>query len=61
MLNMVDYFGGTLLIFALAMFELAGIFWIYGKKKITQFSTIDSKLTGFLYIKEFLLILKYVD
>lgn len=30
MLNLVDYFGGTLLIFCLAVFETAGIFWIYG-------------------------------
>ena len=31
MLNLVDYFGGTLLIFALALFELGAIFWVYGK------------------------------
>lgn len=31
MLNLVDYFGGTMLIFALAMFELVAIFWIYGE------------------------------
>ncbi|KAG4068007.1 hypothetical protein HA402_010693 [Bradysia odoriphaga] len=30
MLNLVDYYGGTLLIFCLAVFEAAGIFWIYG-------------------------------
>lgn len=30
MLNLVDYYGGTLLIFCLAIFETAGIFWIYG-------------------------------
>lgn len=30
MLNLVDYFGGTLLIFCLAVFETAGLFWIYG-------------------------------
>ena len=30
MLQLVDYFGGTFLIFALAIFELVGIFWIYG-------------------------------
>lgn len=30
MLNLMDYFGGTLLIFALAMFEMMSIFWIYG-------------------------------
>ena len=29
MLQLVDYFGGTFLIFALAIFELVGIFWIY--------------------------------
>lgn len=33
MLNLVDYFGGTLLIFALAMFEMAAIFWIYGNSR----------------------------
>lgn len=30
MLNLVDHFGGTFLIFALAICELVGIFWIYG-------------------------------
>lgn len=30
MLNLVDHFGGTLLIFALAMFEMAALFWVYG-------------------------------
>lgn len=30
MLNLVDFYGGTLLIFALAMFEMAAVFWIYG-------------------------------
>ncbi|KAJ6637659.1 Sodium-dependent nutrient amino acid transporter 1 [Pseudolycoriella hygida] len=30
MLNLVDYYGGTLLIFCLAVFETAGLFWIYG-------------------------------
>lgn len=30
MLNLVDYFGGTFLIFALAILEVTGIFWIYG-------------------------------
>lgn len=30
MLNLVDYFGGTFLIFALMIFQLVGILWIYG-------------------------------
>lgn len=30
-LNLIDHFGGTLLIFALAMLELTAIFYIYGK------------------------------
>lgn len=30
MLNLVDHFGGTFLIFALAIIEVISIFWIYG-------------------------------
>lgn len=30
MLNLVDHFGGTFLIFALAILELIGIIWVYG-------------------------------
>lgn len=30
MLTLVDFYGGTLLIFALAMFEMGVIFWLYG-------------------------------
>lgn len=30
MLNLVDFYGGTLLIFALAMFEVVVVFWLYG-------------------------------
>lgn len=30
MLNLVDHFGGTFLIFALAILELTGIIWVYG-------------------------------
>lgn len=53
MLNLVDHFGGTFLIFALAILELAGIFWIYGleqfcwdvefmlKRKVTPFWRIS--------------------
>lgn len=37
MLNLVDHFGGTLLIFALAMLELAAIFWIYGEHVLAAF------------------------
>lgn len=29
--NLIDHFGGTLLIFGLCIFELIGVFWIYGK------------------------------
>lgn len=31
MLTLVDNFGGTFLIFTLGIFELIGIFWVYGK------------------------------
>lgn len=30
MLTLIDFFGGTLLIFSLAMFEMIAVFWIYG-------------------------------
>lgn len=30
LLNLVDYFGGTFLIFVLAIGELVGVFWVYG-------------------------------
>lgn len=30
MLNLVDFYGGTMLIFALAMFEMGAVFWVYG-------------------------------
>lgn len=30
MLNLVDHFGGTFLVFTLAIFELIGVLWIYG-------------------------------
>lgn len=30
MLNLVDHFGGTLLIFTLGILELMGILWFYG-------------------------------
>ena len=30
MLGLVDYYGGTFLIFLLAIVEMIGIFWIYG-------------------------------
>lgn len=30
MLNLVDYFGGTLIIFPLAIAEVVAIFWVYG-------------------------------
>ncbi|KAG5669724.1 hypothetical protein PVAND_000019 [Polypedilum vanderplanki] len=29
-LNLVDHFGGTFLIFTLAIFQIVGIFWVYG-------------------------------
>lgn len=53
MLTMVDHFGGTFLIFALAILELVGIFWVYGlenfcwdlefmlKRKVTPFWRIS--------------------
>lgn len=33
MLTLIDNFGGTLLVFGLAIFEITIIFWIYGKTK----------------------------
>lgn len=33
MLNLVDHYGGTFLIFALAILQLAGVFWVYGLEK----------------------------
>jgi len=34
MLSLVDHFGGTFLIFALAIVQVIGIFWIYGIENI---------------------------
>lgn len=34
MLNLVDHFGGTFLIFVLAIGELTGVMWIYGLQNI---------------------------
>lgn len=34
MLNLVDHFGGTFLIFVLAIGELIGVMWIYGLQNI---------------------------
>lgn len=34
MLNLVDHFGGTFLIFVLAIGELVGIMWIYGLENL---------------------------
>ena len=34
MLTLVDYFGGTFLVFALAIIEIIAIFWIYGLENI---------------------------
>lgn len=36
MLNLVDHFGGTFLIFVLGIAELIGIFWIYGLENLTN-------------------------
>ena len=33
MLNLVDHFGGTFLIFVLAIGEITGVLWIYGLEK----------------------------
>lgn len=30
-MTLVDFYGGTYVVFILAIFELAGIVWIYGK------------------------------
>lgn len=30
-LNLVDHFGGTLLVFVLGTLQVMGVFWIYGK------------------------------
>ena len=34
MLTLVDHFGGTFLVFALAIVEIIAIFWIYGLENI---------------------------
>lgn len=31
MLNLIDHFGGTLIVFPLAIVEVAAVFWVYGK------------------------------
>lgn len=47
MLNLVDHFGGTLLIFTLGILELMGILWFYGIAidikciTATQYNTIN--------------------
>lgn len=33
MLNLVDHYGGTFLIFALTILQLAGVIWVYGLEK----------------------------
>ncbi|KAL5276886.1 hypothetical protein ACFFRR_002227 [Megaselia abdita] len=46
-LNLVDYFGGTYVVFCLAVFEMIGIFWIYGLQNFcddVEFMT-DRKVT----------------
>lgn len=30
MLNLIDHFGGTLIVFPLAIVEVAAVFWVYG-------------------------------
>lgn len=33
MLNLIDNFGGTYIVFPLAIFEMAAVFWVYGKQE----------------------------
>lgn len=56
MLNLVDHFGGTFLIFALAIVELTGIVWIYGLENFCwdlEFM-LNRKVTAFWRITWFL-------
>ena len=36
MLDMVDHYGGTMLILGLASFEVIGIAWVYGTNVVTR-------------------------
>ena len=36
MLDMVDHYGGTMLILGLASFEIIGIAWVYGANVVTR-------------------------
>lgn len=38
MLNLVDHFGGTLIVFPLAIAEVIAIFWVYGMSFKTMIS-----------------------
>jgi solute carrier family 6 (neurotransmitter transporter, glycine) member 5/9 len=54
-LNLVDHFGGTFLIFALAILELIGIFWVYGLEQFcwdVEFM-LNRKVTPFWRISWF--------
>lgn len=57
MLQLVDFFGGTFLIFALAIMQLVGIFWIYGIESFcwdVEFM-LNRKVTPFWRISWFLI------
>lgn len=57
MLNLVDHFGGTFLVFFLAILELVGIFWIYGVENFCwdiEFM-LNRKVTAFWRISWFLI------
>lgn len=57
MLNMVDHFGGTFLIFALAILQLVGIFWFYGVENFCwdmEFM-LNRKVTAFWRIAWFII------
>lgn len=57
MLTLVDHFGGTFLIFALAILQLVGIFWIYGVENFCwdiEFM-LNRKVTPFWRISWFII------
>lgn len=37
-LTLVDFYGGTYVVFLLAIFELVGIVWIYGKNNLQYYT-----------------------
>ena len=58
MLEMVDYYGGTILILALASFEIIAFNWIYGTNFIGKYCYSFNRYskiqrTKYLYVQTF--------